>query len=265
MNFAEVDLESTKQRTVRIYPIGDMHMEKWHFDRDRAIRYIQDIVDDPNGAWVFLGDAVEGRTPDMKFFDIDMIRPEFLTEDYRHVLTQEFREIFGPLQARPGFVVKGNHDEYMRYGGISREIAEISGGHYLDGEGIFRLNVDMGGKTGYVTGYARHISGGGRTPGARLNSAYQMQQIVQADIYLAGHIHSHVSYVTPRWTIPRRRGAEPRQEHSAFGVATALMHNRLIGKVDYAGKKGLPPTDNGLVYYEFDIEERRVRRREKDY
>lgn len=265
MEFAEVDVKSSSNRRVRIYPIGDMHLEKIHFDEDRAKRYFGDIVKDPHGVWVFLGDAIEGRTPSMDKYDIDVIRPEFRTQEYGHVIRKEISRIFSPLKARPGFVVKGNHDEYLKYEGIARTVAEASGGQYLDGEGMFRLNVDMGGKAGYVLGYARHITGGGRTPGAKINSAYDMQRIVDADIYLAGHVHSQSSYVVPRWKIPRRRGALPHQEHEAFAVATALMHNRVLGVVDYAGKKGYAPTDNGLVFYEFDIERRRIRRLEKDY
>lgn len=265
MEFAEVDVKSSSNRRVRIYPIGDMHLEKIHFDEDRAKRYFGDIAKDPHGVWVFLGDAIEGRTPSMDKYDIDVIRPEFRTQEYGHVIRKEISRIFSPLKARPGFVVKGNHDEYLKYEGIARTVAEASGGQYLDGEGMFRLNVDMGGKAGYVLGYARHITGGGRTPGAKINSAYDMQRIVDADIYLAGHVHSQSSYVVPRWKIPRRRGALPHQEHEAFAVATALMHNRVLGVVDYAGKKGYASTDNGLVFYEFDIERRRIRRLEKDY
>lgn len=265
MNFAEVEVEASHNRRVRIYPIGDMHIEKVHFDEERTKRYFKDIVDDPHGVWVFLGDAVEGRTPSMEKYDIDVIKPKFRSTSYQHELRKEIQEIFEPLQARPGFVVKGNHDEYLKYAGISLDVADASGGLYLDGEGLFRLNVDMGGKMGYVLGYARHITGGGRTPGAKINSAYQMQNIADVDIYLAGHIHSQASYVVPRWQVPRRRGAMPYEEHQAFAVASALMKNRVIGVVDYAGKKGYPPTDLGLVYYEFDIERKRIRRLEKDY
>ena len=265
MKIAEADLTADPNRFIRIYPIGDMHIEKVHFNEKRYKRYIQDIIDDPHGMWVFAGDAVEGRTPDMSKYDPDVTQPQYKNSDYMFVVQEKLRELFEPLRARPGAVVKGNHDAFLKWAGISNFVSAISGGSYLDGEGIVRLNVDLSGKSRTLIVYARHVVSGGRTPGAKLNSAYAMGSLVDADVYVAGHIHNHASTITPQFSLPRRGALSLVSRDVASIIATSFLTPKIEGYVDYTGVKGYPPPDQGLVYLNVDLENMRMYRSEMMY
>jgi hypothetical protein len=265
LRVAELNLKSDDRRYIRIYPIGDTHIEKFHFDEKRFKRYINDIVSDEHGMWAFVGDAVEGRTPEASKYDPDVIKDEFKCSDYLFKIQEKLTELFSPLRARPGVVVKGNHDEYLRWAGISNFLASISGGQYLDGEGIARVNTDLGGKSKTLLVYARHIIGGGTTKGAKLTAAARMSNLVEADVYLAGHIHNHASDIAPRYTLPRRGKLSLISRDVATLVATSFLTPKMEGYVDYTGKKAYPPPDQGLVYLNVDLENMRMYRSEMFY
>jgi len=242
-----------------------MHVEKIHFDETRFRRYVKDIVADPNSFWVFAGDVVEGRTPDMNKYDPDVIQDRYKGSDYMFQAQQKMGELFEPLRARPGAVVKGNHDEFLKWAGISNYLASISGASYLDGEGLVRLNCDLGGKSRALVVYARHIVSGGRSPGAKLNAAAGMATLVDADVYIAGHIHNHAAQITPRYSLPRRGAVGLAYRDIASIIATSFLTPKLEGYVDYTGKKGYPPPDQGLIVLHVDLENMRMFREEKHY
>jgi hypothetical protein len=262
LRVAEFDIQATPNRYVTAYPIGDLHVEKITFDEARFKRYVKTIAEDPNGFWVFVGDAVEGRTPDMAKYDPDIIYDVYKNSDYLFRVQSKLEELFKPLRDRPGVVVKGNHDEYQKWAGISNYLASISGGFYLDGEGLFRVNADLGGKTRSLIGYARHIVSGGSTPGAKLNAASKLGSLVEADMYFAGHIHNHASHIYPNYTLPRRGNLQLISKDKATFIATSFLTPRVEGVVDYSGRKGYGTTDTGLLVLDIDCENMKFYRRE---
>jgi len=265
LRIAEADITADSSRFIRVYPIGDVHLEKVHFDEARFKRYVNDIIADPHGVWFFTGDAIEGRTPDMAKYDADVTLPQYKNSDYMFVVQEKIRELFEPLRARPGAVVKGNHDEFLKWAGVANFVASVSGASYLDGEGMVRLNCDLSGKGRTLLVYARHVVGGGKTPGAKLNSAYSMGSLVDADVYLAGHIHNHASTITPQYSLPRRGALGLTSRDVATVIATSFLKPKLEGFVDYTGKKGYAPPDQGLVYLNVDLENMRMYRSEMRY
>ena len=265
MFIAEFDLKASPNRYVSAYPIGDLHIEKVLFDEDRFLRYRDDILADPHSFWVFVGDAIEGRTPDMKKYDADVIREEYKHSDYLFAVQRKLQDLLSPLRERPGVVIKGNHDAYQRWSGISNFVASISGAHYLDYEGMFRVNVDLTGKSRSLIGYARHIIGGGGTAGGKLNSASKMGVLADADMFFAGHIHSYVGHIPTNYTLPRRGSLELQERQVAYHVAASFLRPKMANVVDYVGEKGYAPVDNGLVVLDIDCERMKFYRRELRY
>lgn len=265
MKVGEFDLKADDQRFIRIYPIGDMHLEKHQFDEKRFKRYVEDIASDPHGMWCFVGDAIEGRTPDMAKYDPDATKNEYKGSDYLFRIQEKLSELFKPLRNRPGMVVKGNHDEYLKWAGVSNYLASVSGGLYLDGEGMVRVNCDLGGKSRSLVVYARHVIGGGQTQGGKLNSASKMAGLVDADVYLAGHIHSYAGAITPSYTLPRRGKLALVSRDVAVHVATSFLVPKMEGHVDYTGKKGYTPPDRGLVFLKVNLETMNIYRGEMMY
>lgn len=266
MNIAEFDVNASPNRFVTAYPIGDLHIEKVLFDEARFRRYVRDIVADPHSFWVFVGDAIEGRTPSQKHYDPDVIQDRYKRSDYIFAVQQKLTELFEPLRARPGVVVKGNHDAYQQWVGISQFLASTSGAHYLDAEGMFRANVSMNGKGGRtLLGYARHIIGGGRKPGSKLNAVDEMMLVADADMYFAGHIHDSINRISTTYTLPRRGDLRLLPVPKPKLVAPSFLHPRMEGIVDYSGAKGYPGVDMGLVVLDIDCENFRFTRREMRY
>lgn len=263
MRVCEFDVQADERRQIRVYPIGDMHIEKVQFDERRFKRWVQTIVSDPHSCWVFVGDAVEGRTPDDPRYDADNTRPEYKNSDYLWVVQQKLASLFAPLKARPGVVVKGNHDAYQKWAGLSQFVAATSGGAYLDAEGMFRINIKMNGKKNRSKiGYARHVISGGRMPGAALNALSKNREVADADMYFTGHIHQSAMTIPNRYTLSRRGKLALVEKPHVLCVATSFLHGRMEDVVDYAGVKGLPVGDTSLQYVIVDSEEDRYYRAE---
>lgn len=262
MNIAELDVNADSKRFFTIYPVGDMHAEKFHFDEKRFRNYTNLIAEDPNAIWVFVGDAIEGRTPGSRYYDPDVVRPEFKNSDYYFQIQSFLGDLFEPLRGRPGVVLQGNHDEYQEWSGFSKWLAVTAGAKYLGGEGLFRLNVSMPNKTRSLVGYARHIIGGGKRPGSKVNNAEDLALVADADFYVAGHIHDGFARVSGRYTLPRRGDLKLVHKPSAKIIAPSFLHDRLENVNDYAAKKGLAPTDQGIIAIDVDCENNRFYRRE---
>ncbi len=262
MKIAETFIRATQSRQFTLYPVGDMHLEKTSFDEERFKRYVDIISQDENAAWVFVGDAIEGRTPRMKHYDPDVIRPEYKFSDYVFRVQEKLKELYEPLRKVPGFVVQGNHDAYLEWVGISQYLAAISGGQYLAGEGLFRLNVDMGSKSRTFVGYATHGSGGGAKAGSKYNKVEDLQYTADADFYFMGHVHDSFARIPTKFTIPRRGELKLVPVHRAFIVAPSFLKSRMENTVDYSGAKAYSGVDTGIIVLDIDAENGRFYRRE---
>lgn len=257
--------------TFNLYAIGDMHADRLDFNEERFKGYIKHIASSESPLAVFVGDALEGRIPGRKYFDADMVRPDFLgnLKSYVNYGLEVLEDYFNPLiKAKvPLVIVSGNHDEYLEEIGLSAELVRRLGGtaRYLGGEGFIRVRSGKDSDRGRLRTtriYATHGSGGGKKPGSKVNTMQGYYEWIDADVVLAGHVHDGDIRIIPSYGIPDKGALQLVKRPRVMYRAPAFVERAIRGRVGYQGKKGYPANDEGLMYVRINPQEQRATRAE---
>lgn len=258
-----------------LYAIGDMHADRREFDDAKFRAYAKHIAADPLAVAVFVGDALDGRIPGRKHFDADTVRMDFLgnLKSYVNHGLDVLEDYFSPIiKAKvPLIVVSGNHDEYLEEIGLSAELVRRLGGtaRFLGGEGFVRvksgpLKRQKGNCMRTTIIYATHGTGGGKTPGPKVNNMQRYFEWVDADIVMAGHVHDGDIRIIPSYGVQRSDALELQTRPRVMYRAPSFVRRSVAGVVGYQGKKGYPSSDEGLLYVRFDPHAHRAIRVELD-
>ena len=171
-----------------ILPLSDIHVGDPHFNEKKYLKMIEWIKNNPN-VFVTLGgdlinNAIVGSVSDIYG---EVKTP---TQAKKWVVKSLM-----PIKDRIIGVVQGNHEnrsKKLTNWDITEDIAEELEAPY-NAEALY-INIKLGnyknnGRVNY-TMYLTHGSGGGGTPGGRMNSIYKANKIVLADLYVMGHVHN---------------------------------------------------------------------------
>ncbi len=258
MYLVDVERKSGVDGTFNLYAIGDMHADRKEFDDVKCRAYIDHIANDPKGIAIFVGDALDGRIPGRKHFDPDTVRIDFLEnlKSYVNHGLDVLRDYFKPLvKARvPLVIVSGNHDEYLEEVGLSAKLAQELGrtAHYLGGEGFVRIRTGPSVNMRTTVVYATHGTGGGKTPGPKVNNMQRYYEWVDADVVMAGHVHDGDIRIIPCYGVQRSDALELQTRPRVMYRAPSFVRRSIPGVVGYQGKKGFPSSDEGLMYVRFN-------------
>lgn len=252
----EVKSEHTGRGAFRFYPIGDLHLDSRTTDQARIKSYISHIADDPHAVYVVVGDLVDGTTPSHRFFEPGTIRPEIVTEmgQYVRLMIEELTELFLPLANKPGLFIQGNHDirKGIEWSGIVQHVAMNVGARYGGDECMVRLRASRGdGSTNchVWTVYAHHGAGGGMFPGGKTNRAQNtIGVLADADIYVRGHVHDSDVRIIHKYGVSKSGEVRLTKRPRAFVTAPSFSPDRTQGVNNYAGRKGYPPNDQGIMF-----------------
>jgi len=247
----------------RLYPIGDLHVDKKAFDEDLFRAYVKHIAEDPHGVWISLGDYVDGTTPDNRYHGPSTLKLSTLEQMHHYIAWQldRLEELFEPLKGKPGVMLEGNHDKFggLRYSGFVWELARRIGAHFGGVEALIRATAIMPHhkRQGYGYNwviYARHGSGGGYLPGGKINRLQNTSFSIapRADIYLSAHVHDSMARILTVHDITRKGKVVLRKRPVALIIAPSFAQGRVAQVSGYEGERGLPATDQGIIYLEIE-------------
>jgi hypothetical protein len=272
----EIERTTNFDGAFHLYLIGDLHSDSKMFAEGRLKQYVAKIAADPLAVAIFVGDGFEGHTPKHKHFDASAIRRDYLNnmDSYiKHSLEHNTR-LLKPLTDAgvPLVVCEGNHDLMVDSVGYAAMLADRVGAKFLGGEGLIRVRT-MGrlrgkkgaGTTGgswFTVIHACHGWGGGRKKGGAVNNLLDTAQWCDADIYVAGHVHSAYAGIQERIGVSRKGDLRLRRRPVAFLRAPSFVRRAVPGVVGYAGRKGYGTSDDGLLWLEVVPAEGKIVRHE---
>lgn len=274
MYLAEIERSTNVDGSFHLYLVGDLHSDTLAFDEERLKRYVAHIAGDPLAVAIFVGDGFEGHTPKHKHFDSGSIRRDYLNnmESYiKHSLEHNAR-LLSPLTKAgvPLVVCEGNHDIMVDSVGYAAMLADRCAATFLGGEGLIRVRTmhplkrrgaNSGGSHMTVI-HACHGWGGGRRKGGAVNNLLDTAQWCDADIYVAGHVHSAYAGIQERVGVTRNGPLRIKTKPVAFLRAPSFVRRAIPGVVGYAGRKGYGTSDDGLLWLEINPTKGTIRRHE---
>ena len=208
-----IKLKSSKQK-VTIHGLGDIHRAALGCDSKQLRSDISQIkAGHERGElhyWLGTGDWSNAIGPKDKRHDAAAIAPEFqefvgdnLFGTEASVLASEFKPI-AHLGIGMGM---GNHEDsiakYNEYN-PAKDIAERLDIPYLGYSAIIRLRLTSPSNSATVLIFWHHGKGAAVTKGGKLNMLYGMRDIVQADVYMVGHVHELLDFPEVRLSVNRR-------------------------------------------------------------
>ncbi len=232
---------------VIVYPLGDVHIGDKACDMKRFNKYMEHaMIDDGTprfvigtGDWMNVATRASKTSP----FDQDLTLDDQLDMAY---------ETLRPLGDRLLAMVIGNHED--RLTGLAgfdpmKHLCERLNVPYLGYSGVVALRIhgtrkSKSNRKGLIPQYVfyiHHCSGGGDTPGGKMNRVVKLAQVFpDADIYLGGHTHGEGTYKQSifRWD----RGHHKIVEKDRIFVNTGAF---LKYDGSYAEAKQMVPTSRG--------------------
>lgn len=275
MYTVEVSRTTNASGVFNLFAIGDLHSDRREFNEARFCQWRDLIIKDKSAICLFVGDAMEGRTPGMKHFDPACVRPEFLTNLDSYIkMSLAFNErLLKPIVKAgvPLIVLEGNHDRYQEYAGYAAMLSDRVGATYLGGEGFVRVKTGPKQKRGgtqcdYTTViYAAHGSGGGKRPGSKVNAMQQFTEWVDADVIVQGHVHDGDVRIIHKIGIPSKGDLALVKRPVVLYRAPSFVERSVQGIVNYAGRQGYPTSDEGLQGVTINPHWKTARRFEADF
>ena len=235
---------------IYLIPLGDFHVgaEEFTAASEKKLQgYIEWILARDNAYAVLMGDLTNcstvvsaGRPFEEKLDGTD----QFL----------EVKRILEPLAKEKRILssVVGNHEyQYMKAVGTrlnrNKELCALLDIDYCGAQAYLSLNCTSY-KTQRVTFdvFTTHGFGGGRKKGAKVNNISDLADIAEADLYLMGHTHECIGYLTTRWTHVQNRLVERKVGFCITGSFLSYsQESELVASESYAERMALPPARIG--------------------
>lgn len=214
-----------------LYPIGDLHIGNPLFRKDLLLDILKGI-DKTNSRIVLMGDILEVGLKDSVGASV------YEQDSTAQKQVQIAKDLFWEYRDIIDGMVIGNHELrlYERAGfDMGLYLAQVLGieDRYMKYQGLVNYAWN---KRSYAV-HLFHGAGGGGTLGGALNRINKQDDIVQADLYLAGHTHQVVAGASDCFTTDSRNLKINKITQKYVGCGSMLDYEG-----GYAEGKGLIPT-----------------------
>ena len=254
MRVKEFTIQYTRPDTIKIYPLGDMHLGTKHCVEDSLRKKIDIIKNDPLAYWIDMGDSAEFIVPSDPRWDSggisDWVEPDNLaTSQVNH-----YCNLLDPIKSKCIGKLKGNHEDAIQHhnhDNVQKNICDNLGVTDLDYSCFikFVFKRKNSATVNVVTSMFTHGAGGAITAGAKLTRLQRLMDNFEADIVAQGHTHDLIIYEKPYLTVDNTNKIKHKLRVGAmtgcwFGTYTQDVSS------SYGERKNYPPTTLGCPCFE---------------
>ena len=239
-----------------LYPISDVHLGSKDFGEESEAKlrgYLNWVEKTPEARITLVGDILNTATRDTK---------GSLADQKLHLKDQiDFAyELFKPVKEKIIGATDGWHETVLeKYCGLSptTTLCALLGVEYLGYSGAIVLGVGQRKRTAeernptpnctYII-YQHHTTGGGATPGGKINRIDRLRLLVaNADVYLGAHNHALGAMPVTTHIIDERTGAVEERRQLLVDCGGYFQWNG-----SYAEAMQLPPLKRGSARIRFE-------------
>lgn len=251
-----------KEPVAYLIPISDVHLGSKDFDdeSEKKLRgYVNWVKERSNARITLIGDILNCATKETKGSPFDQ---KLDLQDQIKLACK----LFEPVKKKIIAVSEGWHETVLQnYAGYSPTITicEKLGLEYLGNSGVIILGVgihrgrldrkNFSSPNVTYSIYQHHTTGGGATPGGKINRVDKLRMLVaNADLYLGGHNHA-LGVMTPEIYVinPNAATIEVQRQHLVDTGGYVQWSE------SYAERLELPPFKRGSPRIRFDSKNRK--------
>jgi hypothetical protein len=177
-------------------------------------------------------------------------------DDIAKEITMKFADKFSFMKDRIIGMLEGNHHYKFMSGMTSTQMmCEHLKCKYLGISSFIKLTLDAAHRNQEsIDIWAHHGMGGGKRPGASVNSVEDMLRVAEADIYLQGHDHKKWAVLTTRLGLTGQKDSLKLTDRKILLARTGSFQiGYMPGKANYVSSGGMSPTDLGTVKIELTL------------
>ena len=190
------------RKYIRMLPLSDVHYGNRYHDGNMFPKYMNQALKDKDVHILGVGDLIECATKRSLGLQ-DQIIPVMEQVEHMTKILEPFAD-----QGRIIGLLNGNHENRAMKDAsidVSRIMANSLNTRYLGIGTILYLSIrgEKSKRGQNYTVYATHGSSAARTAGGKMNACMRLRDVVDADLYLHGHVHSLDHHTEEVFTIDR--------------------------------------------------------------
>ena len=244
-----------KDSVAYLYPISDVHLGSKDFDKEAEAKlggYIKHVAETDNARITLVGDIMNCATRTTKGSPHEQLYG--LQEQKAKAI-----ELFEPVKDKIIAASEGWHEAKVDdFAGYTPTVGlcERLGVPYLGNSGVIVLGVGTMGRgeereetplVNYII-YQHHTTGGGSTPGGKMNRVDKLRSLVaNADVYLGAHNHALGVMVAEIYVVDARTGRASPLRQVLVDCGGYVQWDG-----SYAERLQLPPFKRGSPRIRFD-------------
>lgn len=225
---------------LRVFPFGDLHVGSKHFNPRYIKKDLKQIDEDrENSRIIVIGDVIENANKSSVGAGVYEQSDDPITQ------VKKAAQIFYPYRDLIDGIVTGNH-ELRSYKSEQIDLMHLFAcflgleDKYMGYSGIVGYSWN---KRNYNV-YVWHGAGGGGRPGSSLNKIEDQVKVVDADVYLMGHVHRKIAYKKDVFRVDSRNRKMTKGEQMFIITGSSLEWSG-----SYAQMAGLAPTTAGYPHF----------------